>query len=499
MKNILEWLEISVKDNETKPIYSDLETQITFGETYLNAKRIGSGLDRLLTSEAPVAVFMDRCVYTPVGYFGVLYSGRAYAPIDAKLPNKRIEKILEGLQPEKVLTQKHLAEVVAEYVPKDRICFYEDLVESELDEDRLLTIRRNKIASDPLCIIFTSGSSGNPKGVMLSHQSLMTYLNAYSRVMEINSEDKIGNQSPLDYIAAIRDIYLPIKEGCQTWIIPKDYFMAPGKLFDFLNEHEITSVGWSVAAFTIASTLGVFSEYSLKTLKKICFSGSVMPCKVLRQWQENLPDAHFVNQYGPTEATASCTYYDVDHLVEEDEVLPIGKAYEGYRVYLIKEDNTEAAPGEEGEICVAGPGLTLGYYNDKERTDSAFMPNPLVKTYVERMYRTGDIGVFREDGNLEFHGRRDRQVKHMGHRVELDEIECAANGVDGVAECGCIYDHAKEKLHLYYSGTAEKKEITKELRNLLPGFMVPRKVERLEELPKLPNGKIDYTKLKENI
>ena len=144
MKNILEWLEISVKDNETKPIYSDLETQITFGETYLNAKRIGSGLDRLLTSEAPVAVFMDRCVYTPVGYFGVLYSGRAYAPIDAKLPKKRIEKILEGLQPEKVLTQMHLAEVVAEYVPKDRICFYEDLVESELDEDRLLTIRRKK-------------------------------------------------------------------------------------------------------------------------------------------------------------------------------------------------------------------------------------------------------------------------------------------------------------------------------------------------------------------
>ena len=123
----------------------------------------------------------------------------------------------------------------------------------------------------------------------------------------------LGNQSPLDYIAAIRDIYLPLKTGCSTAIIPKEYFMEPNALFDYMNDKKVSSVGWSVSAFTILTSLGAFEEVGLKSLRKICFSGSVMPCRVLRKWQENLPEAHFVNQYGPTEATASCTYYSVDH------------------------------------------------------------------------------------------------------------------------------------------------------------------------------------------
>jgi amino acid adenylation domain-containing protein len=499
MKNVLEWLETSAMADEDKPIYCDRESRITFASVLELSRRIGTAFARKLSTNAPVAVFMERCVETPVGYFGVLYSGRAYAPIDAKLPKQRIQKILDTLQPEAILTQTHLKEELTQYMDEDSIYCYEDLIQGENDENCLQIIRRNMIATDPLCVIFTSGSSGTPKGVMLSHQSLMTYLCAYAKVMEIDAEDRIGNQSPLDYIAAIRDIYLPIMKGCQTWLIPKDYFMSPNNLFEYLNEHAITSVGWSVSAFTIASSLGAFSECKLKTLKKICFSGSVMPCKTLRHWQENLPEAHFVNQYGPTETTASCTYYEVDHLVEEDEVLPIGTAYDGYRVFLLKEDKTEAGINEEGEICVAGPGLTLGYYGDRERTDAAFVINPLETKYPQRMYKTGDIGVWRQDGLLEFHGRRDRQVKHMGHRVELDELEYAANRVAGVKESGSIYDFQKEKLMLFYEGEIDKKELAKELREVLPGFMVPRKVQQLEALPKLPNGKIDYSKLKENM
>ena len=264
--------------------------------------------------------------------------------------------------------------------------------------------------TDTLYIIYTSGSTGNPKGVMTSHLSLMTYINAYCDVMHIEESDVLGNQSPLDYIAAIRDIYLPLKTGCSTAIIPKEYFMEPNALFDYMNEKKVSSVGWSVSAFTILTSLGAFEETELKSLRKICFSGSVMPCRVLTKWQENLPVAHFVNQYGPTEATASCTYYSVDHLVEEDEVLPIGKAYDNYRVFLIDEHGNEPAVGEQGEICVCGPILALGYYNDPERTAAAFTLNPLNKAYPERMYRTGDYGRLDEDGILHFCGRMDRQI-----------------------------------------------------------------------------------------
>ena len=304
---------------------------------------------------------------------------------------------------------------------------------------------------------------------------------------------------PLDYIAAIRDIYVPLYKGCSSVIIPKEYFMEPNRLFGYMNEHKVTSVGWSVSAFTVALSLGAFEEVKLNTLKKICFSGSVMPASCLSVWQQNLPDAKFVNQYGPTEATASCTYYEVDHLVSQDEQLPIGRPYNNYRVFLLNEDLTETPNGEIGEICVSGPILALGYYNDPERTEKSFIINPNYKGYPERMYRTGDYGRIREDGFLEFHGRMDRQVKHMGHRVELDEIEYAANQIAGVDECVSLYNKEKEVLYLFYSGETAMRQVVLELRKVLPGFMVPRKVKQVSALPKLASGKIDMTTLKEEM
>ena len=229
------------------------------------------------------------------------------------------------------------------------------------------------------------------------------------------------------------------------------------------------------------------------------FSGSVMPASCLSVWQQNLPDAKFVNQYGPTEATASCTYYKVDHLVSQDEQLPIGRPYNNYRVFLLNEDLTETQNGEIGEICVSGPTLALGYYNDSERTEKSFIINPNYKGYPERMYRTGDYGRIREDGLLEFHGRMDRQVKHMGHRVELDEIEYAANQIAGVDECVSLYNKEKEVLYLFYSGETAMRQVVLELRKVLPGFMVPRKVKQVSALPKLASGKIDMTTLKEEM
>lgn len=288
-------------------------------------------------------------------------------------------------------------------------------------------------------------------------------------------------------------------KGCSSVIIPKEYFMEPNRLFDYMNEHKVTSVGWSVSAFTVALSLGAFEEVKLNTLKKICFSGSVMPASCLSVWQQNLPDAKFVNQYGPTEATASCTYYEVNHLVSQDEQLPIGIPYNNYRVFLLNEDLTETQNGEIGEICVSGPILALGYYNDPERTEKSFIINPNYKGYPERMYRTGDYGRIREDGLLEFHGRMDRQVKHMGHRVELDEIEYAANQIAGVDECVSLYNKEKEVLYLFYSGETAMRQVVLELRKVLPGFMVPRKVKQVSALPKLASGKIDMTTLKEEM
>lgn len=558
MKNVLEWLEATVTKYSDKPAFSDTESSITFAQVYDIARNTGAYLiEKLGVDRTPVAVFAGRKMVTPAYFLGVVYAGRPYAPIDASLPDKRIEKILENLCPRAIVADResleHVESIVdelakAEGFERPQIFVAEDIsrfewivgadgnckisestggavpgceeetddiaAENENDTDdgvvagcagktdgssleKLKKVRRQMSMTDPLYIIYTSGSTGNPKGVMTSHLSLMTYINAYCDVMHIEGDDVLGNQSPLDYIAAIRDIYLPLKTGCSTAIIPKEYFMEPNALFDYMNEKKVSGVGWSVSAFTILTSLGAFEEVGLKSLRKICFSGSVMPCRVLRKWQENLPEAHFVNQYGPTEATASCTYYSVDHTVEDDEVLPIGQAYDNYRVFLIDEHGNEPAVGEQGEICVCGPILALGYYNDWKRTDAAFTLNPLNKAYPERMYRTGDYGRLDEDGILHFCGRMDRQIKHMGHRVELDEVEHAANVVEGVAESCVIYNKAKEVLILFYTGDCDRRSLALALRDELPGFMVPRKIKKLEQLPKLPNGKYDMKKLEE--
>ena len=214
-------------------------------------------------------------------------------------------------------------------------------------------------------------------------------------------------------------------------------------------------------------------------------------------WQKHLPKTCMVNQYGPTEATASCTYYIIDHTITEHEVLPIGRPYDNYRVFLLKNDGTEAGYGELGEICVGGPVLALGYYGDAERTQASFVQNPLQKMYDDRIYRTGDIGRYNSEGLLEFHGRKDRQIKHLGHRIELDEIECEALKIADVSEAATVYASDTDTVYLYYTGQITVRDIVIDLRKRLPGFMVPRKVICLNDIPKLPNGKIDINKLEQ--
>ncbi len=497
MRNVLEWLERTAERLPDKYAFLDLENKITFREIMQRAKSIGMALAEGKWNRAPIPVFSGRNVFTPSAFWGVVYSGQAYVPIDSKLPGARIRKILSQLEPSVILADEASYETVREFAGDTPILVVEELCRTKADSVLLDKIRSEMVETDPLYIIYTSGSTGNPKGVITSHHALMCYIDAYSKVMKIEEEDRLGNQSPLDYIAAIRDMYLPLRHGCSTLIIPKEYFMEPNMLFGCMNDYQVTSVGWSVSAFTIALSLGAFEETGLTSLRKICFSGSVMPAKCLRVWQENLPDARFVNQYGPTEATASCTYYVVEHLVSEDEVLPIGKAYENYRVFILNGQNEEAEDGELGEICVSGPCLALGYYHDAERTGAAFMQHPGNDRYRELIYRTGDIGLRRADGILEFHGRKDRQIKHMGHRVELDEIEYAANQLPEVKESCCVYRKDKEKLYLFYQGDIAKRELLLKLREILPGFMVPRKVQQMDKLPKLPNGKIDMNKIEE--
>lgn len=495
--NVLRLLEKTAQKYGDKTAYSDTDNSITFAEIEDKAKRMGSALAEKVTPRSPVAVMTGRNVLTPVVFLGAVYAGCFYAPMDATQPLARLKDILSVLNPSVIVADDEGMKTASQLGFEGELINTADLFEHEIDQPKLDEIARNSCADDPLYVIFTSGSTGKPKGVITSMQSLMCYISAYREVMDINDTDVLGNQSPLDYIAAIRDIYLPIFTGASMFIIPKQCFVIPSELFKVMNERKITSVGWSVSVFTIAVKLKAFEGEVPKYLKKVCFSGSVMPCSTLRVWQEYLPETKFVNQYGPTECTASCTYYEVNNKVSDEDVLPIGRAYRNYRVFLLDDDNNPVKTGEQGEICVSGPILALGYYNNKELTDKSFIQNPLNHAFNELIYKSGDYGVFREDGVLEFRGRKDRQIKHLGHRVELSEIESAALRLDTIKDACAMYLKEKELIYLFYTGTATVKEAAVHFRGILPGFMVPRKLVALDEMPHLSNGKINMQALKE--
>ena len=267
MKNVLEWLEVSESAYPDKAVYIEDSKEITFHDVLCASQKIGTALADV-EGTAPIAVISGRKVETITAYLGIVYSGHAYAPIDGKLPRHRIDVIVETLKPSAILADSDnfaLAEELAQGVP---VFALEEAMRGNVDENKLQKIRRNMVMTDPLYVIFTSGSTGKPKGVITSHQSLICYIESYVSVMKIDENDRLGNQSPLDYIAAIRDIYVPLYKGCSSVIIPKEYFMEPNRLFGYMNEHKVTSVGWSVSAFTVALSLGAFEEVKLNTLKK---------------------------------------------------------------------------------------------------------------------------------------------------------------------------------------------------------------------------------------
>ncbi len=500
MKNVLEWLEQSTATNPDKIVYFTSEESLTFAQVSNLSKSIGSAILDMELPEGPVAVIMGKEPRMIASYLGVAYSGRIYAPVDVTLPIKRLDSILNNLNPVAVLTSGALSEKVQDILGQVGKSSVKVLTVEELDghphhQDKLDLVRDKMTEVDPLYIIYTSGSSGVPKGVIACHRNVICYIRDYVKVMGIGADDVLGNQSPLDYIAAIRDIYIPLYVGASSFLTPKEFFMQPNKLFAAMNDAGVTAIGWTSSSMTLLETLHAFKNDSIPNIKKVCFSGSVMAKSVLKYWMDNMPGALFVNQYGPTEATASCTYYVVDEHTFDYDSVPIGKAYDDYKIILIKEDGTASADGEMGEICVQGPILALGYYGNISKTNEDFIQNPLNNKYRELIYKTGDIGKVLPDGNIEFHGRKDRQIKHMGHRIELDEIEAAVSQIEAVGENVTFYDAENEVLVLYYVGEATVKEISIALRKVLPGFMIPRKMINMDALPKLPNSKIDLKEL----
>ena len=492
-RSIIEYLERSAKLYPDKIIFASDDRNITYSDFVKAAKKVGSQL----VEKSKVAVLIDRSVDCLIAVFGAAYANACYTVIDIESPAERNKKILSIFAPQQVITDSRNFSMAQE-ICGSKVLIMEELLETEADCQYLSDISRRMIDTDPFFVIFTSGSTGVPKGTVLCQRSLLAYIEAACDAFGIDSHVVWGNQAPFYYIMSALDVYSTVVAGATLYIIPKQYFSFPGLLIDYINANKINSVYLVPSVLTMIAVTDTFSEYLPRYLERVLFSGEVMPVRQLNYWIRHLPGCLYANLYGATEITDSCTYYIVNRHFENHESLPIGIPFKNCEVIVIDDDGKRVLRPEDGQgiLYVRGAFLGLGYYSAPEKTQAAFVLNPLNKFYPELLYCTNDYVCFNDLGELLYKGRADHQIKHMGYRIELGEIEYAASSILGVNRASCIYDKEKQRIVLFYSGNSEEADIRKQLLSLLPAYMMPTVIVNLESLPLTSSGKVNRIKLK---
>ena len=497
-RNVLEYLEKTIHEVPNKVAFADDRTEITFQQFYDGCRAIGTYFAEEGIYKEPVLIFMDKTPHTLVAFFGTIYGGNYYIPIDEEMPSRRIELIIENTKARVFICNEFTAEKVKEFGFQGRVLIYDDLLSTKINQEKLDIIREQSIDLDPIYVLFTSGSTGIPKGVVGHHRGVIDYIENLSDVLEFNRDTVFGNQSPLYFDACMKEIYPTMKYGATTYLIPKQLFMFPVGLVEFMNEKKINTVCWVVSALTMISSFGTFEIVKPNYLHTIAFGSEVFPIKQYNIWKQALPNASFTNLYGPTEATGMSCYYKLDREFDVDDVIPIGRPFSNTQIILVSEDGKAVPKGEVGEICIRGTCLTHGYYANEEKTKEAFVQNPLNPYYPDLVYRTGDLGKYNDENELIFISRKDYQIKHMGHRIELGEIEVNVTLEDRVRAACCIFIKETSKIVLFYVGEITKKELSVFLKQKLPRYMLPNTIIQLDQLPLTPNGKMNRTQM-ENI
>lgn len=495
-RNVLEYLEKNVKINPEKIAVEDEDRYLRYSELYDISRNIGSALLSKTVPRKPIAVFMEKSVLTVCTFLGIVQAGCYYALLNPELPSVRICQIQKILKAQYVITDTANYEKATEFADKEQILLIEQLMTNPVREVKLTEIRKLVIDTDPLYVNFTSGSAGTPKGVVVSHRSVLDFIDCFTDTFHINTNDVIGNQAPFDFDVSVKDIYICLKTGARLVIIPRLFFSKPVLLMDFLCEHKISIMIWAVSAVGLINTFHGLDYRTPFSVRYVFFSGEVMPWKVLCSWMEHLPGTKFVNLYGPTEITCNCTYHCIDRKRDYENGIPIGKPFLNEDVFLLNsKDQIITSSNETGEICVRGSALALGYLNNAEQTTKTFVQNPLNSCYPEKIYRTGDLAYYNENSELFFCGRKDFQIKYMGHRIEIEEIEHTISKIEGIERCCVTFDRETEKLYGFYIGSIGHKELHAKLTNILPRYMIPGAWYQLPFFPLTKNGKTDRNAL----
>ena len=475
--------------------------QYSFGEIERYAKNCAALIKKKTSAiRKPVPVFLAKSASNIVADLGALYSGNAYANLDVKSPPQRLKGMLQNLNAEVIITSaSYVAALKAVDIPEERLLLIEQAMVAETlyDNAVLLSGLDRIIDTDPYCFIHTSGSTGIPKGVALNHRCTIDFVDWAIERLGLDGSEVMGSLAPIYFDAYTLEFCMCIAKGATWVVVPEQSATFPVKLVDFLVKNPINFIFWVPTIMVNIANQDLLAKVNLEKIKKVFFIGEVFPTKHLNYWRRHLPNAMFVNLYGPIEITVACTYFILDRPMSDDDKLPVGYPCKNTEILILNEANQLVQGEEQGEICVRGSSLALGYYNNAERTAKGFVQNPLNPHYPEFIYRTGDLGHWNSRGEIMFLGRRDFQIKHLGYRIELGEIEHAVLQIESMKNCCVIYNQNKREITLLFEAEKQLSPafIREKLTASLPKYMLPTVFNQMELLPRNPNGKIDRATL----
>lgn len=479
--------------------FKDSDGEISFVMLRDRSRALASRLMSLTETgrTRPVMVYLPKSIKSIISFMGSMYAGSPYVPMDYNVPEARFKATAENLCPCAVITDENGRKKLDAAELGVKVFLFDELVSGGTDPlaDEAVS---HSADLDPAYIMYTSGSTGTPKGVTISHRAVLDYTKWLADTFEIGRESVIGMQSAFHFDNSVFDMFLALYLGCRTVIIPEVLFMYPEMLFDFMQEEKISVIFWVPTVMISAANSGVLSSKKVSSLKIILFAGEVMPIKHLNEWISAYPGCTFVNMYGPTEATDIVLYYVVDREYKPNETLPIGIPCANMKALILNENGMLCEKGEQGELCIGGSGIAMGYWNSPELSKKAFIQNPLNNKYRDRIYRTGDLVYEAEDGNIMFIGRADSQIKLRGNRIELGDIEAAASAMENIKSCCAMFNAGKEEIVLFLETEADivQRRFNMELKKYIPAYMAPQKIVSMPAFPHTPSGKIDRQALK---
>ena len=496
--NLIELFEETVKCYPQKVAVIDKGREITFSALHQQSLRLASRLISMgIAQNKPVGVFLDKSIESVYANLGILYAGDFYMNLDIKTPAERIRNIIQLVEPAAIISTTRQIKPIEGIIPSTtQVILLDEAVETaDVDATAILRRLSTIIDTDPSCIINTSGSTGTPKGVVLNHKSFFDFIEWAIDTFHFGDDLVMGSLSPIVFDIYSFELCMLMAKASTLVVLPAHLAAFPAKILEVLEQHKVNFLFWVPTIMVNIANMDLLSTFKLESLKTVWFAGEVFPTKQYNYWHHHLPQTTFANLYGPIEITLDCTYYIINKEIPDEEPLPIGYPCRNTDILVLDdEDRLVKEANVEGELCVRGTSLAMGYYNNPEKTAAAFVQNPLNKAYPEVIYRTGDIVCYNEEGLIMFKGRKDNIVKHQGYRTDLGEIEHVIINTLKLVKNGCIvYNQAEKQITLFYEAEEEVPvtEFRLSIGKVLPKYMIPTAYHRLEQLQRNANGKID--------